>query len=113
MNVRLSFLLVAVLLIVGGAVVITQVVPDDKERRPQVDWIYKMDVDDIYGISVVHQDTLQVYDRQGGWAVGHHRRRRHPRVPAQVVRYHPDSQRPQGQPTGGRYHRRPGQIRGW
>ena len=71
MNVRLSFLLVAVLLIVGGAVVITQVVPDDKERRPQVDWIYKMDVDDIYGISVVHQDTLQVYDRQedGQWVI--------------------------------------------
>ncbi len=71
MNVRLSFLLVAVLLVVGGAVVITQVVLDEKESRPQVDWIYKMDVDDIYGISVVHEDALQGYERQedGQWVI--------------------------------------------
>ena len=56
MNVRFTILLVVVLILVGGAVGITNCL-SQKAREPQQDWLYKIDVDDIGAISIKHQDT--------------------------------------------------------
>ena len=54
MSVRLSLLLVVVLIIVGGTVVITQ---RGKTAEPQIvqPWMYRVDMEDITNISVVHK----------------------------------------------------------
>ena len=54
MNVRLSILLVIVLAIVGGSVVITQQLRT-REPRDQAPWMYRVNVDDIAGVSVIHE----------------------------------------------------------
>ena len=55
-------MLVSILVLIGGAVFITQAL-STKEKTTQVDWMYKISVDDIWGISVIHQGTLQGYTR--------------------------------------------------
>ena len=63
MSVRLSLLLVVVLIIVGGTVVITQ---RGKTAEPQIvqPWMYRVDMEDITDISVVHKGERQDYELQ-------------------------------------------------
>ena len=60
MNVRLSILLVIVLAIVGGSVVITQQLRT-REPRDQAPWMYRVNVDDIAGVSVLHKGERTDY----------------------------------------------------
>ncbi len=64
MNVRLSILLVLVLALIGGAVLITQVLstrePDNKQP-----WMYKITPQDIVSISISHADKETAYESTG------------------------------------------------
>ena len=64
MNVRLSILLVLVLALIGGAVLITQVLStrDPENRQP---WMYKITPEDIVRISISHADKETAYESTG------------------------------------------------
>ena len=63
MNVRFSILLVLVLLLVGGGVAISRELSTTK-GEPKNPWLFKVDIDEIVGISVVYQGQQMSYERQ-------------------------------------------------
>ncbi len=70
MNIRLSFLLVAVLVLFGGAFLVFQFTDligdssvDDSANRP---WLFKLDDDSIVHIQVSHAGRTVDYDRKPG-----------------------------------------------
>ena len=64
MNVRLTFLLVVVLMVVGGAVWIIQSGRTSQPERLQP-WLWKVGFDDISHVAVTHQGDSISYDLQG------------------------------------------------
>lgn len=65
MNLRLSILLVAVLLIFGGTFLVIRFTGSEEARvlRP---WLYRIDEFSIVHITVTHQNQTVEYDRQSG-----------------------------------------------
>ena len=70
MNIRLSFFLVAVLVLFGGTFLVFQFTdiigdssPDDTENRP---WLFKLDDNSIVHIQVSHAGRTVDYDRKPG-----------------------------------------------
>ena len=60
MNVRLTALLVLLLVLIGGSVLITGVL-DDKEQKESEPWLFRINLDDMVGISVVYKDQRMDY----------------------------------------------------
>jgi hypothetical protein len=65
MNVRLSFLLVAVLVIFGGTFLVFQFRDDGRPRDPDR-WLYRIDDSSIVHIEVTNGGKTGVYDRKPG-----------------------------------------------
>jgi hypothetical protein len=65
MNVRLSILLVAVLLIFGGTFLVVRLTGTE-EKPPDNPWLYKVDDEDIVFISVSHAGQTVSYDKKPG-----------------------------------------------
>ena len=72
MNVRLSMLLVVVLALVGGSIGITLAL---RSEEPEIlePWLYKVNTEDIVGISVTHEGMRMDYalmgDRGDDWVI--------------------------------------------
>ena len=68
MNLRLSILLVAVLLIFGGAFLVIRLTGSEEASvlRP---WLYRIDEFSIVHITVTHQSQTVDYDREGGSSI--------------------------------------------
>jgi hypothetical protein len=65
MNVRLSFLLVAVLVIFGGTFLVFNFTRAEEEP-PQQPWLYKISDDTIVHIEVTHAGQTGIYDKKPG-----------------------------------------------
>jgi hypothetical protein len=65
MNVRLSFLLVAVLIIFGGTYLVFQF-RDSDSSRDNLPWLYRIDDGDIVHIEVTNKGQTAKYDRRPG-----------------------------------------------
>ena len=65
MNVRLSFLLIAVLIIFGGTFLVFQFTRAE-ESPPDPPWLYKVDDDSIVHIEVTHDGKTVNYDKKPG-----------------------------------------------
>ena len=69
MNVRLSILLIAVLVLIGGSVLMT-VALRTKEPKELQDWMYRVDMEDINSVSVIHKDEQVDYALEGDqWVI--------------------------------------------
>lgn len=65
MNIRLTFLLLAVLLLFGGTILIVTLT-GTSEREPDQPWVWKVDDNSIVHIEVTYQGEKAVYDRKPG-----------------------------------------------
>ena len=65
MNLRLSILLVAVLVLFGGTFLIVRLTASS-ERTPEEDWMYRMSEDDMYRIEVSNEGKDVVFTRNPG-----------------------------------------------
>jgi hypothetical protein len=65
MNIRLSFLLVALLLIFGGTFLVVRLTRSE-EKPPDQPWLYRIDDDSITHIEVTHQGKTVKYDKKPG-----------------------------------------------
>ena len=65
MNLRLSILLVAVLLIFGGTFLVVRLTGSD-DSRPQRPWLYRIDDGSIAHITVSYEGSTVDYDRRPG-----------------------------------------------
>ncbi len=67
MNVRLTFLLVAVLLLFGGAILVVTLT-QNPEPKDEQDWLWKVDDNSIVHIEATHRGDTVVYTRKPGGA---------------------------------------------
>ena len=65
MNVRLSILLVAILVLFAGTYGVIRIT-DQGDRKEKQPWLYKMDDRSIVGIEVTHSDTTINYYKKPG-----------------------------------------------
>ena len=65
MNIRLTFLLLAILLLFGGTILVVQMT---REAPPEPDqpWLFKVDDNTITHIEVAYQGDTAVYDKKAG-----------------------------------------------
>ena len=64
MNIRLTFLLLAILLLFGGAILV--VTNRESPPDPDEDWLFKVDDNTITHIEVAYQGETAVYDKKPG-----------------------------------------------
>lgn len=64
MNIRLTFLLLAILLLFGGAILV--VTNRESPPDPDEDWLFKVDDNTITHIEVAYQGETAVYDKRPG-----------------------------------------------
>ncbi len=66
MNIRLSFLLVAILLIFGGTFLIFQFTGSSRSNTPDRPWLYKVDDSSLVNIQIIHGGQTVEYRKKPG-----------------------------------------------
>ena len=66
MNIRLSFLLVAILLIFGGTFLVFQLTGSSGSNTPDRPWLYKVDDGSLVNIQIIHAGQTVEYQKKPG-----------------------------------------------